>query len=167
MSLMGKGQLRNVLLRSRLPQTTSSIKVLITRRPSQPPARIPIFTEPGSPGIEYKGNLLSGGSSTWRAGEVCVLQFCATLIEKIAKEIRAEIDRLHAALAALTGNSTKPRGRRKRTLSAAARRTISLSQKARWAKRAARPKRSMSVSARKKIAAAQRARWAKVKAGKM
>ena len=95
-----------------------------------------------------------------------MLQFRAMLIEKIAKEIRAEIDRLHAALVALTGNSTKPRGRRKWTMSAAARKKISLAQKARWAKRAARPKHRMSAAARKKIAAAMRARWAKVKAGK-
>jgi len=59
----------------------------------------------------------------------------------------------------------------KRTLSAPARKRISLAQKARWAKRAVsdqagkmKPKRTMSASARRKIAAAQRARWAKVKA---
>src|SRR5208282_57943 len=49
------------------------------------------------------------------------------------------------------------------TLSASARKRISLAQKARWAKRVtnvqvgtARPKRTMSASARRKIAAAQR-----------
>src|SRR5450755_3728020 len=59
----------------------------------------------------------------------------------------------------------------KRTLSAAARRKISLAQKARWAKRASndttaipKPKRTMSAAARRKIAAAQRARWARVRA---
>src|SRR5712692_11162446 len=64
---------------------------------------------------------------------------------------------------------TKPR----RTLSPAARRKISLTQKARWANRTAntqagtaRPKRTMSAAAHRKIAAAQRARWAKVKAAK-
>ncbi len=62
---------------------------------------------------------------------------------------------------------TKPR----RSLSASARKRISLAQKARWAKRAANDqasktklKRTMSASARRKIAAAQRTRWAKVKA---
>jgi hypothetical protein len=56
-----------------------------------------------------------------------------------------------------------------RTLSAAARRKISLAQKARWAKtrtrRAVAPTRvhTMSRAARNKIAAAQRARWAKVR----
>jgi len=63
---------------------------------------------------------------------------------------------------------TKPR----RTLSASARRKISLAQKARWAKRASsghpgttQPRRTMSAAARRKIAASQRARWAKLKAG--
>jgi hypothetical protein len=56
-----------------------------------------------------------------------------------------------------------------RTVSAAARRKMSLAQKARWAKQAsngatAKPKRVMSAASRRKIAAAQRARWAKVKA---
>jgi hypothetical protein len=57
----------------------------------------------------------------------------------------------------------------KHTMSASARRRMSLAQKARWAKaksRAPKPKRSMSASARRKIAAAQRARWAKVRAAK-
>ncbi len=67
------------------------------------------------------------------------------------------------------GNSyTEPRSH----VSAAARRKMSLAQKARWAKRAAtngaasatKPTRVMSAAARKKIAAAQRARWARVKA---
>ena len=62
---------------------------------------------------------------------------------------------------------TKPR----RTMSASARRRISLAQKARWAKRktsgqAPRAKGTISVAGRRRIAAAQRARWAKVKAAK-
>jgi hypothetical protein len=61
-----------------------------------------------------------------------------------------------------------------RTLSASARKRISLAQRARWVKVrngskpagvAAPAKRTLSISARKKIAAAQRARWARVKAG--
>jgi len=58
-------------------------------------------------------------------------------------------------------------------MSAAARRKISLAQKARWAKHTAskriatvKPKRKMSAAGRKRIAAAQRARWAKAKAKK-
>jgi len=72
------------------------------------------------------------------------------------------------------GKATKP----KHTLSASARRRISLAQKVRWAsvRKQSKPtlvaktgsapaKRTMSASARRKIAAAQRARWAAVRAG--
>jgi len=102
-------------------------------------------------------------------------------LASIVSELRAErtnlvnqLGRVDAALSVLGklhgGSSyTKPR----RTLSASARKRISLAQKARWARRAAndqtgktKPKRTMSASSRRKIAAAQRARWAKVKAGK-
>jgi hypothetical protein len=74
---------------------------------------------------------------------------------------------------AAPGQATKP----KHTLSASARRRISLAQKARWAsvRKQSKPtlvaktgsapaKRTMSVSARRKIAAAQKARWAKIRA---
>ena len=90
-------------------------------------------------------------------------------------ELRAErtnlVDRLRHVDAALSvlgklhGGSSyrKPR----HTMSASARKRISLAQKARWAKakgRAPKPKRTISAAGRKRIAAAQRARWAKVKA---
>jgi hypothetical protein len=53
-------------------------------------------------------------------------------IEQIVQQLRAERDRLGAAIKALT---TRPSRKGKRTtLSAAARRKISLAQKARWAK---------------------------------
>src|ERR1035437_9323777 len=93
---------------------------------------------------------------------------------RIVKELRVErtkftrqLKRVDAALSVLGklngGSYTKPR----RTMSASARRRISLAQKARWAKqRVARPKRTISPAGRRKIAAAQRARWAKVKAEK-
>jgi hypothetical protein len=99
---------------------------------------------------------------------------------RIVKELRVErtnlvnelkhVDAALAVLGKLNGGSnyTKPR----RTLSASARRRISLAQKARWAKRAAnvqagkpKPRRTISAAGRKKIAAAQRARWAKLKSG--
>jgi len=98
----------------------------------------------------------------------------------IVSELRAErtslvtqlkhVDAALSVLGKLNGGSsyTKPR----RTLSASARKRISLAQKARWAKRSpngqatARPKRTLSAAARRKIAAAQRARWARVKAAK-
>jgi hypothetical protein len=63
-------------------------------------------------------------------------------------------------------NSTRPR---QHTMSALARRRMSLAQKARWAKakgRAPKPKRTISMAGRKRIAAAQRARWAKLRAAK-
>jgi hypothetical protein len=84
---------------------------------------------------------------------------------------QGEVNRFDAALAALGNLTGRSLAGKRRTLSAAARRKISLAQKARWAKRSskkgkARPKRTMSAAGRRKIAAAQRARWAKVKAGK-
>jgi hypothetical protein len=97
----------------------------------------------------------------------------------IVSELRAErtnlvtqlkhIDAALSVLGKLNGGSSYANPRR--IISAAARRKMSLAQKARWAKRATagqtanvKPKRTMSASARKKIAAFQRARWAKVKA---
>jgi hypothetical protein len=86
----------------------------------------------------------------------------------------SQLKHVDAALSVLgklngSGSYANPR----RTLSAAARKKISLAQKARWAKRAAtgqttssRPKRTISADGRRRIAAAQRARWAKVRAAK-
>ena len=84
------------------------------------------------------------------------------------------VERLDAALAALTGVFGKGAGTR-RHLSAAARARIAAAQRARWAEVrgtgkqkqnvVSMPKRkTMSAAGRRKIAAAQRARWAKVKA---
>jgi hypothetical protein len=96
-------------------------------------------------------------------------------LASIVRELRVErtnlADRLRHVDAALSvlgkldgGSSyTKPR----RTLSASARKRISLAQKARWAKtkrQAPKPKRTISAAGRNRIAAAQRARWAKVRA---
>jgi hypothetical protein len=97
------------------------------------------------------------------------------IVEQLKKEralVERQLSALNAALMAFVGayrGSAQSKG--KRTMSAAARRKISLAQKARWAKRAtvnvqastAKPKRTVSASARRKMAAAQRARWAKVK----
>ena len=101
------------------------------------------------------------------------LKGLAAIVSELRVERTTLVNRLRHVDAALSvlgklngGSSyTKPR----RTLSASARKRMSLAQKARWAKakgRALKPKRTMSASARRKIAAAQRARWAKVKAGK-
>jgi hypothetical protein len=96
------------------------------------------------------------------------------VIQQLKKErVRLE-DQLHRITAALTAfgrvymNSTGTKalaGRKKGTMSAAARQKISLAQRARWAKQKATSKRTISAAGRKRIAAAQRARWAKVKAG--
>jgi hypothetical protein len=100
-------------------------------------------------------------------------------LASMVSELRAErtnlvnqlrhVDAALSVLGKLNGGAsyTKPR----RTLSAAARKRISLAQKARWAKQAAanghegvvKPKRTMSAAARRKIAAAQRARWKQLK----
>ncbi len=92
----------------------------------------------------------------------------------VLKDLQQERDRLNQVIQVIgnlvgrnrTGIRTKPK-RLKRRLSAAARRKISLAQKARWAKTrraASTPVRTMSQAARNKIAAAQRARWAKTRA---
>jgi hypothetical protein len=94
----------------------------------------------------------------------------AGVLKELEQE-RARLDQVIQVIGNLvgrhrTGVRTKPK-RSKRTLSAAARRKISLAQKARWAKtmRTAAPTRvhTMSRAGRNKIAAAQRARWAKVR----
>ena len=89
------------------------------------------------------------------------------VVQQLKKELeraKRDVERYGAALVAL--GSSKLGGQR-RTLSAAARKKISLAQKARWAKQngreAARPARPVSAAARRKMATAQRARWAKVK----
>src|SRR5260370_23006346 len=90
------------------------------------------------------------------------------VVQKLRKEMeraKNEVERYGAALVAL--GSSKLGGQR-RTLSAAARRKISLAQKARWAKQkssgpSGKPKRTISAASRKKMAAAQKARWAKAK----
>ena len=102
-------------------------------------------------------------------------------LASIVSELRVErtnlvnrlrhVDAALSVLGKLNGRSsyTKPR----RTLSASARKRISLAQKARWAKRAAnnqaatkRPTRTISAAGKKRIAAAARARWAKFRAAK-
>jgi hypothetical protein len=99
-------------------------------------------------------------------------------LSEVVQQLRKERDRvarqlsgLNAALSAFVGvygGKAKPT---RHPLSAAARRKISLSQKARWAKqkssvRPAKPNRTISAASRMRMAAAQRARWAKVKGQK-
>jgi hypothetical protein len=84
----------------------------------------------------------------------------------LADELR-HVDAALTVLGKMKGGTgyAKP----ERTMSASARRRISLAQKARWAKargQAPKAKRTMSAAGRKRIAAAQRARWAKIRANK-
>jgi hypothetical protein len=107
-------------------------------------------------------------------------------IENALQQIREEhkhaqlrVEKLDEVIQGLVGlNSFSPSrngARQSRTMSASARRRISLAQKARWARVRAgnvvsiaskRGKSTISAAGRKRIAAAQRARWAKLKAGK-
>ena len=88
----------------------------------------------------------------------------------LVNELR-HVDAALSVLGKLHGGSSH--GKPRHTMSASARKRMSLAQKARWAKRApknqagkGKPKRTISAAGRKRIAAAQRARWAKVKRGK-
>jgi len=86
-------------------------------------------------------------------------------LKKERERAQKQVLRIDEALAALGSVSSNGASR---TMSAAARRKISLAQKARWAKakrHAPKPSRTISAAGRKRIAAAQRARWAKVKRG--
>jgi hypothetical protein len=88
-------------------------------------------------------------------------------LKKERERVHKEVQRIDAALAAL-GSVSSNGASRSHTISAAARRRISLAQKVRWAKQKAngqlaKPKRTISAAGRRRIAAAQRARWARVK----
>jgi hypothetical protein len=84
-----------------------------------------------------------------------------------------KLDQIIAGIESLngTGSSSKTTHPRHHTMSASARKRISLAQKARWAKAksnttSVKPKRTMSPSARRKISLLQKARWAKFRAAK-
>ena len=88
--------------------------------------------------------------------------------------LKQQIDKLSAKLQSLASGTTAPAakpGRKKWTMSPAARAKIAAAARARWAKvhaaaKPAKKKRTMSAEAREKIAAAARARWAKFRAAK-
>ena len=90
----------------------------------------------------------------------------SAVVQQLKKErerAQNQVERIEAALTALGSVSSNGASR----MSAAARRRISLAQKARWAKqKATTPKRTISAAGRRRIAAAQKARWAKVKSKK-
>jgi hypothetical protein len=88
-------------------------------------------------------------------------------------QIISGIESLNGVGAAVSSKTAQS----KRIISAASRRKMALSQKARWAKirggsqptlgaktKGSAPKRTISAAGRKRIAAAQRARWAVVRA---
>jgi len=96
-------------------------------------------------------------------------------LKKELSRAKQEVKRFSAALAALGSSSSN----RHRTLSASARKRISLAQKKRWAQARNESKpaaatasapvkrtRTISAAGKKRIAAAQRVRWAKLKAAK-
>ena len=94
-------------------------------------------------------------------------------IKQMLGEVEEEIAKLQRVADALRGSEPKPSSKRGRghSMSAAARRKISLAQKARWAKQKGsgpshKLKRTFSAASRRKMAAAQKARWAKVKKSK-
>jgi hypothetical protein len=98
--------------------------------------------------------------------------------KRMLAEVEQEIAKLRRVADALRGTESAPQRPANshgagRTLSASARKRMSLAQKARWAKRSGnnhvgelKPRRTLSASARRKIAAAQRARWAKIRGKK-
>ena len=111
-----------------------------------------------------------------------ILNISAAKLKHIV-ELKTQLERLQSQLEALVGSSSpapaKKTVHKKRTMSAAARRKISLAAKARWAKvrgnKAKSPaaakvshkiKRTMSAAARQKISLAAKARWAKFHAAK-
>jgi len=66
-----------------------------------------------------------------------ILNLSVAQLKRMAK-LKAQIERLQSRLESLAGDSApgpgRKRGRKRRKMSAAARRKISLAQKARWAK---------------------------------
>jgi hypothetical protein len=127
---------------------------------------IPVEITVLSPQPYPRGLLSSSAEGNTKNGNY-VWTGWATLKKELRKA-EQEVQRFTAALAAL--GSSHSNGRR--SLSAAARKKISLAQKKRWAggrkewkpaAGSAPAKRTMSASARRKIAAAQRLRWSKLK----
>lgn len=123
--------------------------------------------------LHLRAVLISSAIILSRGGNAAMgnLSIAVQQLKQERERIRREGQRIDAALLAL-GNVSSNGAARQHTMPAAARRRISLAQKARWAKQKAttqpaRPKRTLSAAGRRRIIAAQRARWAKVRrAGK-
>jgi hypothetical protein len=113
-----------------------------------------------------------------------VLADALQLLREERTHAQDQVKKLDEAISAIEGivgtrklgSTSRGPIRKKRTMSAAARRKIAAAQRARWAKvKNPKPvlvvantstprKRTLAPAARRKIAAAQRARWAKVRA---
>ena len=106
-------------------------------------------------------------------------------IQNLVSELKAQRNRLDQAISALEGLTSSaprrgrpPKGGKRRTMSAAARKRISAAMKQRWAKwrgksapkqvktppKKAAPHRPMSPAAKKKLSELMKARWAAKKA---
>ncbi len=82
---------------------------------------------------------------------MATLQRAVKELQSERNRLEKELDRVNAALSALSSLNSRGRGRRR----AAGRRAT------------VRPQRRMSASARRRIAAAQKARWAKLRQERM
>ncbi len=97
-------------------------------------------------------------------------------LSQIIGDLKAERDRIDAAITALTSlDGTAPKAFPQRTVSAAARRRMARAQRARWSRvksaaqhtpANARPKRRISPAGLARIRVAAKARWARVRAEK-
>ena len=90
-------------------------------------------------------------------------------IEGIVQQLKDERDRIDEAIAALSSlNGKSPTRARSNWFSAAARRRMSIAQKARRAKEQGKTtkRRKISAAGLARIRAAQKRRWAKARAGK-
>lgn len=105
-----------------------------------------------------------------------LMQSVMSELQKERKRLEHELHRVAAALNAFGKvymHGSRP-NRKKRIISAAARKRIAAAQRVRWAKIkgkkvvsiSSRKGRTMSLAARKRIVAAQKARWAKWRAQK-
>jgi hypothetical protein len=105
---------------------------------------------------------------------ICMNSIANLSVQQLRRVInlKEKIEALENKLNQLAGSTAKPDAeapKKRRKMSAAARRKIGAAQKARWAKqKGIKPaaKRKISAAGIARIKAAQKARWAKIKAAK-
>ena len=151
-TIISSGDFPSVGLRDK----ASSVAQILDRRPKLPDAGIEDYSASDPDTLVC--------TIPARGGQMDILAQLKAARDKAA----FELGRLEAAISALSGRASGSikSTRTRRKMSAAARRKISLAQRARWAKRnngqaSLRPKRHVSATSRRKMAAAQRARWAR------